>query len=141
MKFEIGTIWIDPPGTKISSLAHAFTNIDADVRIYIGDRLFFDAQLCIVEFANAIQRWLSSQGSEPTDFRFESSDDEEPRILCLEIHDEEVRIFSAWQKFSAAEPLAGEQVVMEMQRFVQEVTRRCRDDLKIDVESWIGVTG
>ncbi|MGI9384464.1 MAG: hypothetical protein ACR2PO_15025 [Methyloligellaceae bacterium] len=138
MKLEIGAVWIDPPGLEITSLPIAYTNIDAEVRIYLGDRLFFDATVCIVELANAVQRWSAADRPRPARFRFESGDDEEPNILCFERSDEGVRLSSAWQKFHADEKVSEEQLDGALRGFVREVVRRCRDDLGIDVKGWIG---
>lgn len=140
MKFEIGNIWIDPPGTQISNLPAAYTNIDGEVKITLGGRTFFDATLCVVELAGAIQRWLDTEPPRPAEFRFESSDEEEPNILSLQMSDDGVRINSAWRKFNPDQMLPTQAVSTALRDYVRQVTDRCRDDLGVDVSNWIGVT-
>jgi len=140
LRFEIGDIWIDPAGLDITNQAYAFTNIDADVRIYLGDQLFFDETLCIVEFANALRNWFAAMSSQQQNFRFESADDEEPNILSFETLGDSVKINSAWQKFTTSEPLAKVQVLSELERFVPDAILRCQSDLGVNVDRWIKST-
>ena len=136
MRIEIGGVWIDPPGLEITSLPIAYTNIDAQVQIYLGDRVFFDATVCLVELANAFHRWLAAEGR-PPEFRFESADDDEPNILGFKIGDDGVWLSSAWQRFPADVPVSAERLEAALSAFVQEAARRCRDNLNVDVEDWI----
>ena len=103
--------------------------------------MFFDATVCVVELAHAIQRWLAAEGQRVASFRFESGDDEEPNILCFRIGEDGARLFSAWQKFPSDTPVSNERLERALRAFVQEAARRCRDDLGVDVEGWIGKAG
>lgn len=141
LRLEFDNVRIDPPGTAITNAALASTNIEADVRIFVGDRLFVDAPvLCVVEFASVLNAWLSSQPSTLSDFRFESADDDEPNILCISVSEDGLGIFSAWQKFSTGDAIGKQQAVAELRRFVRDVARRCQSELGVNVDHWIAAS-
>ena len=49
MKLELSNLQIDPAGMKIADKARAFTNIEADIRVHIGDQILFDEPMvCVV---------------------------------------------------------------------------------------------
>ncbi len=130
---------IDPPGTEITSQALAFTNIEADVRVYLGGRLFLDAiLLTVVEFAGVLNGWLVSGETDLTDFRFESSDDEDRNILSFGVSGQGLLMSSGWQQFGADHAIDSEQAVAELRRFVEEVVERCQAKLGLDVAGWVG---
>lgn len=138
MKLEMSNFKIDPTGKVIRDKAGAYTNIEANLRLYIGERLFLDFQdACIVELAGMLHKWLSSGDALLTDFQYESMDEEEKDILCFVVNGNEVKVYSIWQKFSVTEPLEMTAVIIELERFIKDVIDRCRHELAVDVSGWV----
>lgn len=138
MKLEFSSLRIEPAGMKISDEARALTNIEADLRIHVAGRMFFDeAMICVVELADALNYWVSSVDYHSIDFRYESMDDDEPNILCLSVNGNETKIYSAWQEFDVAEPIDTNTMIAELERFVDQVIARCRNELGVEVRHWI----
>ncbi len=138
LRLEFEKLHLDPPETAISNAVYAFTNIEADLRICLGERLFVEAErLCVVEFAAVVAKWLASREDEECGFRFESADDEEPNIFSLRLGDGGFEASSGWQKFAATTPLETGQTVAELARFTHDVAQRCENELGIAVGRWI----
>ncbi len=61
LKIEFDNLEVDPPGTVVSGRIAAYINIQADLRIHIDGRLFFDEPaVCVVELADQVRAWISS---------------------------------------------------------------------------------
>ncbi len=136
-RFEIGRVWLDPPGIAVTRAVDAFTNIDGDLRFYLGDKLFLHGTVCVVEFAAALERWRNGGPSRTSTFHFASADDDEPNIFSFEISDDGVRMWSGWQEFTAEEMLGVQPFEQTLMDFVEAIVERCQEDLFLDVRPWL----
>lgn len=138
LRTEISDLRVDPPGTEITDRTRAYVNIEAHLRIYIGDRVFLDEPMfCVVELAGMVNAWLFSADIPLTDFQYASMDEGEPDTLCLNLDGNRTKIYSALQNFEASEPLDTKQVILEFKRFVTDVVALCRRRLELEITDWV----
>jgi hypothetical protein len=136
MRLTIGKLSTDRPTLK--SWWDVLLGVVADFSVEIrGRRLMHETMFPVVELAAALKRWITDLDSgSDHEFSYESMEAEGPLLQFVQ-HNSGWKVQSPLQTFSFEHVLTVEEIETAAKRFIEEVRRATRSELKLDVDQWL----
>jgi len=131
IKFEI----TDIPNEEQKKYPVAY--LEGILKIFVYDKIFFDQSgILLIEFAISINKWLSNiKQGEIVDFIYLSMDNDEPILFINHVVDNNYKINSIWQEVEVSEFLIMEDMVIEFEKFLDDLAIILKLTAKIELNS------
>ena len=112
--------------------------IVADFYILVDSKVLYrEQQFCVVEFAVALSKWLSSVGHTGEDFIYESIESEEIGLVGVKAHGSGWRIGSVHQENEEAHTFSLEDVRTAAEAFMNQLAKEIRVKFRVDLREFI----
>ena len=134
ISFFIDQPMVDPPELKITEKYHLLVNIDANVKIYLGNELAFSKVLNFIELACALKEW--NQSDQNGNFTFSSMDFEEEGIIQFTRTNSGYIFSSSFSQNTPKVKVTREEVSKFSNEFFKRAKQSTKENLGIDFEKY-----